>query len=489
VPHDVKITAVLPFYGNSIVLKTAEYLKTSSCVERILFLSSEEFTKTDKNHTTLESAHPFSSESMNLLLSNVQSEYILFFLEEVNTEISNNALQKMIVEAEKNNAGLIYSNFRVQKGNDYFIHSLIDYQSGSIRDDFNFGRVVLIKSEIFEMCVSGLSEFKYSGLYATRLALSRISKIVKVPEHLYSVKEKDEKRSNKFEYVDPKNRDVQIEREKVATEHLKKINAYLKPVHKHIKKFNPAFEKEASIIIPVKNRKETISNAVNSALNQKCNFSFNVLVLDNYSTDGTTELLEELCLKDERLLHIIPERNDLGIGGCWNEAINDSSCGKFAVQLDSDDQYLDENTLQKIVDKFYEEKCAMLIGSYKLTDFNLNEIPPGIIDHKEWTDENGHNNALRINGLGAPRAFYTPVVREIQFPNVSYGEDYAVGLAICREYKIGRIYEPIYICRRWEGNTDASLTIEQENENNYYKDSIRTNEILVRQKMNREQSE
>ncbi|MCZ7615506.1 MAG: glycosyltransferase family 2 protein [Ignavibacteriaceae bacterium] len=222
-----------------------------------------------------------------------------------------------------------------------------------------------------------------------------------------------------------------------------------------------------------------------SVLNQKANFNFNVIVVDNYSEDGTTEKIKSITVKDDRVIHIIPERTDLGIGGCWNEAIFHSECGKFAVQLDSDDLYSSENSLQKIVNKFYDENCAMVIGSYKLTDFKLNEIPPGLIDHREWTDENGHNNALRINGLGAPRAFYTPIIKEIKFPNVSYGEDYAVGLAVSRQYKIGRIYEPIYLCRRWEGNTDASLTIEKMNANNFYKDSLRTKEIQLRQAINR----
>ena len=240
----------------------------------------------------------------------------------------------------------------------------------------------------------------------------------------------------------------------------------------------------STVIIPVKNREKTITDAVNSALNQKTNFNFNVIVIDNHSSDGTTEILNELSKNEERIIHLIPEKSDLGIGGCWNEGIFHKSCGKFAVQLDSDDLYKDEKTLQKIVDKFYEEKCGMVIGSYQLTDYNLIGIPPGIVDHKEWTDENGRNNALRINGLGAPRAFFTPLIRELKFPNVSYGEDYAVALAVSRNNKVGRIYEPIYICRRWEGNTDSSLTIEQQNKNNYYKDKIRTNEILERQKIN-----
>jgi glycosyltransferase involved in cell wall biosynthesis len=273
--------------------------------------------------------------------------------------------------------------------------------------------------------------------------------------------------------------------EQVATDHLKKINAYIHPSNKKPVSFKNDYKIEVSVVIPVKNRVNTISDAIRSALSQKTKFSFNVTIVDNHSDDGTTEKIKNISSKDNRVVHIIPQRKDLGIGGCWNEAILHPDCGKFSIQLDSDDLYSDENTLQKIVDKFYEDKCAMVTGSYKLTDFNLKEIPPGVIDHREWTDENGHNNAIRINGLGAPRAFYTPIIREIKFPNVSYGEDYAVALAISRQYKVGRIYEPVYLCRRWEGNTDASLSIEKQNANNFYKDSLRSNEIKLRQEMNR----
>ena len=287
-----------------------------------------------------------------------------------------------------------------------------------------------------------------------------------------------------FDYVDPQNRDVQIEMEEAFTFHLKQIGAYLAPIDKVTDLGSKEFEYEASVIIPVRNREKTIKDALQSALKQHTNFSFNVIIVDNHSIDSTTQIIRDLSKKGKNIIHIIPQRTDLGIGGCWNEAIHNSQCGKFAVQLDSDDLYLNEHTLQNIVNKFYQNKCAMIIGSYRLTDFDKKEIPPGIIDHAEWSDENGHNNALRINGLGAPRAFYTPVIREINFPNVSYGEDYAVALTILRDYKIGRIYEPIYLCRRWDGNTDSNLSIEQQNANDYYKDSIRTAEIKTRQEKN-----
>jgi hypothetical protein len=369
---------------------------------------------------------------------------------------------------------------------------LIDYQIGSIRDDFDFGHCFLARIDFLKNNISSLfslkNNFLYSGLYDLRLTVSRSFPVNRISQPLYAVKTESKNSSSDkkiFEYVDPQNREVQLEMEKVATHYLKEIDAYIDPSFKEEVNLDEEFDIEASVIIPVKNRVNTIETAINSAINQKSNFSFNVIVVDNHSTDGTTEFIKNISQKKNKIVHIIPERKDLGIGGCWNEAILNKMCGTFAVQLDSDDIYSDENTLQKIVDKFYEEKCAMVIGSYKLTDFNLKEIPPGIIDHREWTDDNGHNNALRINGLGAPRAFYTPIIREIKFPNVSYGEDYAVGLAISRQYKIGRIYEPIYFCRRWEGNTDASLSLEKQNTNNFYKDSLRTQEIFARQELNK----
>jgi len=319
------------------------------------------------------------------------------------------------------------------------------------------------------------------------LNISRKFCIVRTPGYLYSSTITDTRKSGdkQFDYVDPQNRDVQIEMEKAVTLHLKNIEAHLEPITGTVDLITESFENEASVIIPVKDRSKTIIEAVDSALMQNTDFAFNIIIIDNHSTDGTTERLSEFAKTKNNLVHIIPNRKDLGIGGCWNEGISHSQCGRFAIQLDSDDLYINDTALQKIVSKFYEEKCAMIIGSYKLTDYNMREIPPGIIDHKEWTDKNGHNNALRVNGLGAPRAFYTPIIRKIKFPNVSYGEDYAVALAISREYKIGRIYEPIYLCRRWEGNTDADLSIERQNENNYYKDSIRTKEILTRQELNK----
>jgi glycosyltransferase involved in cell wall biosynthesis len=319
------------------------------------------------------------------------------------------------------------------------------------------------------------------------MAISRQRPITRVGEYLYGKVELDVRRSDQkqFDYVDPKNRAVQIEMEAAATDHLRQIGAWLKPRFKTPNLDGVAFQTEASVIIPVKNRVQTVGDAVSSVLKQQTAFPFNLIVVDNHSTDGTTDLLRSFAQKDNRMVHLIPERQDLLIGGCWNEAIMHPACGRFAVQLDSDDIYSDETTLQKIVDAFHREKCAAVIGSYRMTNFKLEEIPPGVIDHREWTPDNGRNNALRIQGLGAPRAYYAPIIRGIRFPNVSYGEDYAAVLAVSRDYQIARIYEPIYLCRRWEGNSDAGIDVVKQNTFNLYKDKLRTFEIMARQRMNK----
>lgn len=362
-------------------------------------------------------------------------------------------------------------------------HPVIDCLPGALRDDFDFGPVLVVRASSFVRAVAGMREdYRYGALYDLRL---RMEKIVHIPEYLYTVEETDLRKSGErqFDYVNPRNREVQVEMEKICTEHLRRIGAYIAPGagFADLPEEGGLQGVTASVIIPVFNRERTIGDAVRSALGQECDFSYNVIVVDNHSTDRTPEILASFS--DPRLRVIVPERTDLGIGGCWNLAINDDACGLYAVQLDSDDVYKDGSTLARIADKFRTERCAMVIGSYEMTDFDMNPIPPGIIDHREWTDDNGRNNALRINGLGAPRAFFTPLLRKIGFPNVSYGEDYAVGLRISREYRIGRIYEPIYCCRRWDGNSDAALDIEKVNANNLYKDSIRTWELAARQNM------
>ena len=239
------------------------------------------------------------------------------------------------------------------------------------------------------------------------------------------------------------------------------------------------FEYEASVVIPCKNRVRTIGDAIRSALAQKTDFRYNVIVVDDNSTDGTVDVIKGF-LGDPKLVYIAQDPSYHAIGGNWNAALHHPGCGRFALQLDSDDLYSDEHTVQKFVDAFREQNCAMVVGTYRITDFDLNTIPPGIIDHKEWTLENGRNNALRVNGLGAPRGFYTPLLRKLNFPTTKYGEDYAVGLRVSREYRIGRIYDVMYNCRRWDDNSDHGLSIEKANANNLYKDRLRTIELTAR---------
>lgn len=481
-----KITAAIFSFDKNITDKILSNLREIDLVEEIIIVSADEI---NSNSNTIKSTQLFSVETIRDVINKTSTKYLMLINGNRIVELSRKAVKKFISEAEITNSGWVYADYNEKNGSKILSHPLIDYQIGSIRDDFDFGQCYLANAELAKInspdLYSTKSKLLYSGIYDLRLTISRKSTLSRITEPLYSVQTEESSGSEKiFEYVNPKNRQIQIEMEKVATHHLKEINAFINPADKKIVNFNDKFNFEASVVIPVKNRVNTIEDSIKSALSQKAKFSFNVIIVDNHSNDGTTEKIKNIFNEDERVLHIIPQINDLAIGGCWNEAIFHADCGKFAVQLDSDDLYSDENTLQKIVDKFYEDNCAMVTGSYRLTDFNLNEIPPGLIDHREWTDENGHNNALRINGLGAPRAFYTPIIREIKFPNVSYGEDYAVGLAISHQYTVGRIYESVYLCRRWEGNTDTSLSIEKQNANNFYKDSLRTKEIKIRQALN-----
>jgi len=477
------ITAFVLTEDTDFAQNNIEQLNDYNVVRESYLVISESNASSLPNYKIIKTKSAVGSKLFKEIYEKCKSKYILLLNGNTRIDVSEKSLIKLLNAAEEQKAGIIYSDFYEKSGAEIFPHSLIDYQYGSIRDDFEFGHLMLVRKESLDNLYKQDDDYCFAGLYSLRLAASRNFSLVRIPELLYTTNKFDNRRSGvkQFDYVDPQNHDVQIEMENAATLHLKNIGAYILPGTKKVDFDSQGFEFEASVIIPVKNRVKTIEDALYSALKQKTGFKFNVIVIDNHSTDGTTETLQSFAGNDKRIIHIIPEQKDLGIGGCWNVGIEHPLCGKFAVQLDSDDLYLNDETLDKIVNKFYEEKCAMVIGSYKLTDFNMNEIPPGIIDHKEWTNENGHNNALRINGLGAPRAFYVPIIRKIKFPNVSYGEDYAVALAISREYKISRIYEPLYLCRRWEGNTDADLSIEKQNEHNYYKDSIRTKEIFARQ--------
>lgn len=423
-----------------------------------------------------------STQFVRETLSACRDQYILLNISGREVTITDEAAERLKECALANGAGMVYSDYIKTTGADATVPApLIDIQSGSLRDDFDFGALVLLTPAGIDAYLdSGGSEFRTAGFYQLRLAIQRSLPIVRLPQPLYTIAETDFRTSGQkqFDYVNPRNRDVQIEMEAVCTEHLKLIDGYIKPgAGASVNTDEGSFPVLASVIIPVRNRERTIADAVKSALNQKLDGSYNVIVINNHSTDGTGRILSELAEQDSRLIHIVPERTDLGIGGCWNLGINDFRCGRFAVQLDSDDLYSGPDTLQKVVDKFREGGYSMVIGSYRMCNFNLETLPPGIIDHREWTDENGPNNALRINGLGAPRAFYTPIVRKIGFPNVSYGEDYAVAIRIAGEYRIGRIFDELYLCRRWEGNSDAALSPDKVNANNIYKDSLRTEEL------------
>ena len=469
-----KIDCFLPAVDERVAKENASQLRNSKTIQNITFLE-----------TSLQ-----SSNALMKVAENAKADYVLLLTKPVNVSLGQGALDRMLRVASDSNAAMVYSDYISKKTHDGKVvlekHPTIDYFLGSIRDDFDFGSLWLFKTSLLHTFAmqAGEHDYQYAGLYALRLFLSRKGQLFHINEFLYTEEETDLRVSGvkQFDYVNPRNREVQIEMEYAATAHLAEIGAKIDPSFYRRPDFNEQnFDIEASVVIPVFNREKTILNAVNSALSQKANFKYNVIVVDNHSTDKTTELLDSL--HDERLVHIIPERLDLGIGGCWNVAINDDRCGRFAVQLDSDDLYSSPKTLQQIVDTFYKQNAAMVVGSYRMCDFELNTLPPGLIDHKEWTDENGPNNALRINGLGAPRAFFTPLLRQIQFPNTSYGEDYALGLIFSRHYRIGRIYTELYLCRRWGGNSDAALSIDKINANNLYKDRLRTLEITARQQM------
>lgn len=479
----LKIDCFLAFSGQHETQTTINRLKQSDLVQTVYVISSRFIKFTDAK--TLVTQKPLSTDCIKLIAKKATSEYALFALRNTQLQLGMFAIERMIQLAQYGQSSMIYSDYRELKVGNLTNHPVIDYQYGSLRDDFNFGPIQLYKSTVLKAFLAETkTNWQQAGFYALRLLASRMGEITRIQEPLFSMLETDTRKSGEkqFDYVSTNARDKQIEMEQACTDHLKKIGAFLPPNFNEVE-FNEPFQLEATVIIPVRNRIKTIKDAVDSVLSQKTNFAFNLIIVDNHSTDGTTEFLKTYT--DQRLIHLTPERSDLEIGGCWNEAVSHKNCGRFSIQLDSDDLYFDETTLQQIVDTFYNEKCAMVIGSYQMCNFDLEEIPPGLIDHKEWTPDNGPNNALRINGLGAPRAFYTPILRDIRIPNTSYGEDYAVGLAISRTYKIGRIYHAIYRCRRWEENSDASLDITKNNAHNAYKDSLRTFEIKARIRLNK----
>lgn len=458
-------------------------LKASAAVKSVIAVGKEEIS-VDGLDGWIVSENFASTETLKEIAAKADSEFVILYNKHLPFDLGQHATDRFMQICNDSGAGMVYSDYFEMKEGIRQPHPAIDYQDGSLRDDFDFGSLLFLKAQALKDAVDRMAvPYKYAAIYDLRLKVSQKQKLVRIPEMLYTVIETDTRKSGEkqFDYVDPKNRQVQIEMEQACTAHLKEVGAWLAPRFRNIEFNEGSFEFEASVIIPVRNRVKTIGDAIQSVLGQKTSFKFNLLIIDNFSTDGTTDLIRSFAAKDPRVELIIPERKDLGIGGCWNEGIMHPKCGKFAIQLDSDDLYIDENVVSRIVAAFYEQNCAMLVGSYKMVNFKLEEIPPGLIDHKEWTPDNGRNNALRINGLGAPRAFYTPVIRKVKVPNVSYGEDYALGLNISRYYQIGRIYEPLYLCRRWEENSDASLDIQKLNGHNLYKDRIRTLEFWARQ--------
>lgn len=484
------IDCFIPYSDVETVKQNVEQFKASDKVNHIFLLAHDATLPQIEGCSVLFIDTLESSATLRQMALVAKSDYVAVYGKFLPIKVGYGAIDRVLTIAESVDAGMLYSDHYAMKEGVLTKAPVIPYQKGSVRNDFDFGSLRFVKTSLLKACADQYRDmqWKAAGMYELTLFVSRQTEpVFYINEYLYTEDETDLRKSGdkQFDYVDPRNREVQIEMEQVCTEHLKQIDAYVSAEDvTDLALDGGSFPVEASVIIPVKNRARTVEDAIMSAMSQKTTFNYNIIVVDNHSTDGTTQIVNRLANYDTRVIHIVPDREDLGIGGCWNRAIQDPRCGRFAIQLDSDDLYSRESTLQMIVDKFYNERCAMVIGSYRMCDFNLRTLPPGTIDHKEWTDENGRNNALRINGLGAPRAFYTPLLRQIGVPNTSYGEDYALGLAFSRKYKIGRIFEVVYLCRRWEGNSDAALSPEKVNQNNYYKDMLRTLEITTRQKLN-----
>ena len=480
-----KIDCFLPCEDYAGMASLINTLRQSKAVGHIYILAADGVTDPTSDYRLLQTTHPLSSQTMTEIAEAATSDYTLLLLKPQPVTLGLHALDRLLRVAEDTGAAMVYSDRLSIEEGQTVRHPVIDYQAGSLRDDFDFGSLVLVSTALMKQWAGQpeRASYLYAGFYDLRLYLSRCGQIFHLDEYLYTEQELDTRKSGEkqFDYVNPRNRDVQVEMEQAVTRHLDHVGALVDTTRYAVPDFEEQeFACEASVVIPVYNRERTIRDAVESALSQQTRFKYNVIVVDNHSTDDTTAILSGMLSSHDNLIHLIPDRTDLGIGGCWNIAVNDERCGRFAVQLDSDDLYSSPQTLQRIVDAFRRQKAAMIIGAYRMCDFDLNTLPPGIIDHREWTDTNGPNNALRINGLGAPRAFFTPILRHIGFPNTSYGEDYALGLAFSRNYRIGRIYQELYLCRRWGGNSDAALSTDRVNANNRYKDRLRTIELAAR---------
>ena len=482
------INCFIPFVSQEQVEQTLQGLRECKLVRQIYLLATRPEVESVPGCEVLSVDSLNSTSTCRVIAFHADTAYTLLYTKYTPLELGQFALERMQRIAEDTQAGLLYADrYQVSEGV-YKPTPVIDYQNGSLRYDFDFGSVLFFDTKVLKETVARMDvNYSYAGLYDLRLRVSEQTELIHINEYLYAEVELDTRKSGEklFDYVNPRNRAVQIEMESACTAYLKRIGGYLAPTFEPIAfDSDKEFPVEASVIIPVRNRIRTIEDAIRSVLAQETTFPFNLIIIDNHSTDGTSEAIERYT-QDSRVIHLIPERKDLGIGGCWNEGVHHAQCGKFVVQLDSDDVYSGPDTLQKIVQAFYEQNCAMVVGTYRMTNFQMQEIAPGIIDHREWTPENGRNNALRINGLGAPRAFYTPVLRRINLPNTSYGEDYALGLRISRTWQIGRIYDVLYLCRRWEDNSDAALDIIKMNGHNTYKDRIRTWELQARIALNK----
>ncbi len=481
-------TSVVVRAGRCDLSRLVGALTGSACVDRVVAIVPRAF-KPAGRVEFIQTDQPDSGAALRSALDKVTGDYVLFVDGDDEVRLGQYAVERMTDVIAQTGAGMVYADHVVSGKDGVSDRPVIDYQFGSIRDDFAFGPLRLCSMRALRATLERYGppgDVRWSAEYDLRLKLSIDHALIRLPEPLYTVIEDGTHNDHDehFAYVDPRNAEVQVEREQVATEHLKRIGAYLEPRFDPVPRPAERFEAEASVVIPVRNREKTIADAVRSALSQAASFPFNIIIVDNHSTDGTTAILRGLATDDSRVVHLVPERTDLGIGGCWNEAVASPRCGRYVVQLDSDDIYSGGNALARMVAELKKGPYAMVVGSYRLVDFDLNELPPGLVDHREWTRENGRNNVLRVNGFGAPRSFDTSLLRRHPLPNVSYGEDYAAGLRFCRQYEVGRVWEPVYLCRRWAGNSDAALPVAKANQYNTYKDRLRTIEIRARQEMN-----